>query len=80
MAEPCNDARDDFSITMLADQDMGAGSPIADRDHELLGVPKRQNNVAPVSIQRIDRLMPTGLIGHRPGDPANNRGSYRRQH
>lgn len=80
MAKPRNDARDDFSITMLADQHMGARSPIADRDHELLGVPKRQNNVVPVPIQCIDRFMPTGLTAHRSGNTTNNSGRYRRQH
>lgn len=64
MAKPRNDARDDFPIAMLADQHMGAGSPIADRDHELLGMPKCQYDVAPVSIQRIDRSMPTSLTSH----------------
>jgi hypothetical protein len=50
MTKPRDDPRDDFPITMLADQYMGTSSPIADRDHQLLRMPEGQNNVAPFSI------------------------------
>jgi hypothetical protein len=79
MTEPRNDARNDFSIAMLADQDMGARSPIADRDHELLGVPKSQNDMAPVPVECIDRLMTAGLTAHQSDDATNDSSPYRRQ-
>jgi hypothetical protein len=50
MPEPRDDARDDFSVAMLTDQDMGARASITDRDHQLLRVPKGKNNVTPFPI------------------------------
>jgi hypothetical protein len=64
MPEPRNDARDDLSVAMLTDQNMGTCASITDRDHQLLRVPKGKNNVAPFPIQRIDRLMPVRLTTH----------------
>jgi hypothetical protein len=77
MTEPRDDARDDFSIAVLADEHMGSRSPIADRDHELLRVPKGQNDVAPLSIQHIDRLMPSGFTAHRSSETPDQGGRDR---
>lgn len=79
MPEPRNDARDDFSVAMLTDQYMGAPTPITDRDHQLLRVPKGKNDVAPFPIQRIDRLMSARLTTHRLRDSTNDRRGHRRQ-
>ncbi len=79
MPEPRDDARNDFSVAMLTDQDMGSGASIADWDHQLLRVPKGKNDVAPVPIQRINRFMPASLTTHRLRDPANDRRGDRRQ-
>ena len=79
MAESRDDARDDFAVTMLADQHMRTRSAIPDRDHQLLGMPKSQNNVAAFTIQPIDRFMPARLAPHRPRDRSNQPGRDRRQ-
>jgi hypothetical protein len=79
MPEPGNDACDDFSVAMLTDQYMGTRTSITDRDHQLLRMPKSQNNVAPFPIQRINRLMPASLTMHRLRDAADERRGDRRQ-
>lgn len=61
MAESCNDPGDDLTVAVLADQDMRALPTVAERDHELLGVPKRQDDMAPFPIQRIHGFMAAGL-------------------
>lgn len=71
MAKSRDDARDDFAVAMLADQHMGTRSAIPNRDHQLLGMPKGQNDVSTFAIQRIDRLMPTRLAPHRPRNCSN---------
>jgi len=79
MAESRDDARDDFSVTMMADEDVGPCSPITDRNHQLLGMPKGQNNVTPFPIQRIDGFVPTGLTPHRTTQSTDQDGRNRRQ-
>lgn len=79
MAESGDDPRDDFSVAMPADQYMRACPSIADRDHQLLGMPESQNDVSPVPIQRIDRFVTAGLKAHRTRNTADSRGSNRRQ-
>jgi len=78
MAESRNDPRNDFSIAMLADQDMGARSSIPYGNHQLLSMPKCQDNGAPFPIQGVNRVMPTSLTPHRPRNPTNERRSDRR--
>ena len=58
MPESCDDAGNDFSILMLADQHVRTGSPVADRNHELLGVPKGQNDIATVAIENFHVFLP----------------------
>lgn len=72
VAEPGDDPGDDFPIAMPADQHMGTGSSIADRDHQLLSMPKRENDVPPFPIQPINRFMAASLITHRACDAAND--------
>jgi hypothetical protein len=50
VAKPGDDPGDDFPIAMSADEHMSTGPPIADRNHQLLGMPEGQNNVAPLPI------------------------------
>src|SRR6476469_5019090 len=57
MPKPRNDPRDDFPIAMLANQHMGTGSSIPDRNHQLLGMPKGQDNVASFPVQPIERFV-----------------------
>jgi hypothetical protein len=78
MAESGDDPRDDFSVAMPADQDMRTCPSIADRDHQLLGMPESQNDVPPVLIQRIDRFVTAGLKAHRTRYTTDSRGSNRR--
>jgi hypothetical protein len=52
-----DDARNDLTILMLADQHVGPCSTIACRDHELLRMPKREDDVPALTIQRIHLLM-----------------------
>ena len=79
MAESCDDARDDFPVAMLADQHMRTRSAIPDRNHQLLGMPKGQNNVTAFTVQRIDRLMPARLAPHRTRNRSNQACRNRRQ-
>jgi hypothetical protein len=57
MPESRDDARDDLTILMLADQHVGPCSTIACRDHELLRVPKREDDVLALTIQGIHLLV-----------------------
>jgi hypothetical protein len=79
VAETSNDPGDNFPVTMSADEHMATGSSIADRHHQLLGMPKRENAVLPLSIQPIERLMTTSLTVHRACDATNGGGSDGRQ-
>ena len=79
MTEARNDARDDFSVSMLADQHGAAGASIAERDHELLGVPKGQDNMATLAIERVHRFLPARPDSHRTADCTNDRRGDRRQ-
>lgn len=79
VAESRNDPRNDFSIAMLADQDMSARSPIPYRNHQLLSMPKCQDNGAPFSIQRINLVVAPSLTPHRTCNATNERRSDRRQ-
>lgn len=44
MTEPGDDAGDNFSVAMLTDQHMRPGSTVPERNHQLLGMPKGQND------------------------------------
>lgn len=79
MPELGNDARDNFSVAMTTDQHVGTRSSVADRNHQLLGMPKSQYNVATLPIQRIDGFMATRLTAHRTRHTANCGGSKWRQ-
>ncbi len=79
VAESRDNARDDFAVAMLADQHMGTRSSIPDRNHQLLSVPKGQNNMATFTIQPIDRRMPARLVPHRPRNRSNQGSCNRRQ-
>lgn len=80
MAEPGNDAGDDFSIAMLTDQHMRPRPAIPERNHQLLGMPERQNDGSLFAIQRIHRRMAALLQPHTSLDPTNHQRSERRQH
>lgn len=79
MPEPGDDSRDDFTVTVPTDEHMRTGSSIPDRDHELLGMPEREDDMTPFPIQRIDRFVAPSREPHRARDPANGRGSHRRK-
>lgn len=79
MPEPRDDPGDNFPIAMLADQHMGTGSSVPDRDHQLLGMPKSQDNVASFPVQPIERVVTASLTVHRACDAANDRSRHRRQ-
>src|SRR6185437_5003558 len=79
VAEPRDDPCDDFPIVMLADQHMGTGSSVTDRNHQLLSMPKRENDAASFPIQPIDCLVASGFTVHRARDAANGGGSERRE-
>ena len=74
--DPCND----FSILVLADQHVRAGAPVADWNHQLLGMPKRQNDVATVAIERIHVFLPLRFDTHGPTQSANDCGADRREY
>jgi hypothetical protein len=79
VAEPGNDPGNDFSVTMSADKHMRTPSSVPDGDHQLLSMPKGQDNVAPIPIQRIERFVTARLTLHRARDAANRSGCDRRQ-
>jgi hypothetical protein len=64
MPESRDDARNDLTIPMLADQYVGSCSTIACGDHELLRVPKREDDMAALPIQRIDLLVALRIHPH----------------
>ena len=54
MTEAGNDACNDFAIAVLTDQNMRPCSAISRRNHELLGMPEGQDNVASAPIEGVD--------------------------
>lgn len=76
--EPSNDSSDDFSVSMSADEHVQTSSSIPERSHQLLGMPKRENDVSSFPIQPVERFGATSLPAHRPCDAANDRGTDRR--
>jgi hypothetical protein len=80
VTESGDDASNNFSIPVLTDQHMGTGSAVTERNHELLGVPKRQDDMPPFPIECIDWLLATCLEPHAFPDPLDDRSTYRRKH
>lgn len=80
MTESGDDASNNFSIPVLANEHMGTGSTVPERNHELLGVPEGQDDMPPLPIERIDRFLSTRLEPHAFPDPLNDRSAYRRKH
>ena len=66
MSESRDDPRDNFTILMLADQHVGPLSTISCRNHELLRVPKREDDVLALAIQRIHLLVALRIHLHGP--------------
>ena len=64
MAEPGNDAGDNFSVAMLTDQYMRPRPAIPKRNHQLLGMPESQDDGSFLTIQRIHRLIAALLQPH----------------
>ncbi len=79
VAKPRNDASDDFPVSMSADEHVQTSSSITDRSHQLLGMPKRENDVSSFSVQPIEGFVTASVPAHRPCDSANDRGTDRRQ-
>ena len=79
MPEPRNDPRNDFPVAMLTDQHMRTSASVAEQHHQLLRVPEGKNDVASISIQRINLFMPTRFITHGARNAPNNDGGNRRQ-
>ncbi len=80
MPEPGNDAGDNFSVAMLADQHMRPRPAIPERNHQLLGMPESQDDGSFLTIQRIHRLIAALLKPHGASNPADDQGPERRQH
>lgn len=80
MAESRNDARDDLTVLMLADQHIGSCSTIPDRDHELLRMPKCKDDMLALTIQGVDLLVALRIHCHRPPQPSHDSRPDRRQH
>jgi len=64
MPESGDDARDDLAILMLTDQHVGPWSTIACWNHELLRMPKREDDVPAFTIQRIHLLVALRVHPH----------------
>lgn len=79
MPKSRDDPRNDLTILMLADQHVGSRSTIACRDHQLLRVPKGEDDVPTLTIQGIHLLMALRIHPHRPPQPSNHRRSDRRE-
>ena len=80
MAESGDNPRDDLTIAMATNQYVRTIPSIPNRDHELLGMPKGQDDMATLMIETIDSLMSNRLELHRSGKAADQQGSHRRQH
>jgi hypothetical protein len=80
MPKSRDDARDNLTVLMLADQHVGPCSTIACRDHELLRVPKRKDDMPALTIQRIHWLVALRIHPHRSPQPLNHRSPDRREH
>jgi hypothetical protein len=80
MPESRNDARDDLAILMPADQHIGSWPTIANRNHQLLRMPKREDDMPSLTIQGIHLLVPLRIHPHRPSQPSNHRSPDRRKH
>ena len=79
MPESRDDPRDDLTVLMLADQHVSPCSTIACRDHELLRVPKREDDVPALTIQRIHLLVALRIHSHGPPQPSYHRSPDRRK-
>ena len=79
MAKPGDNAGNDFSVAMLTDQHVRPGSAVPEGNHQLLGMPKCQNNGSRFPIQRIHRLITALLHPHRSPDRTDDHGSEGRQ-
>jgi hypothetical protein len=80
MAESRDDPRDDLAILMPADQHIRSWSTIACRNHQLLRVPKREDDMPALTIQRIHLLVALRVHPHRPPQPSNHCSPDRRKH
>jgi len=80
MPESRDDTRDDLSILMPADQHVGSWPTIACRNHQLLRMPKREDDMPSLTIQRIHLLVPLRIHPHRPPQPSNYRSPDWREH
>jgi hypothetical protein len=80
MPESRDDASNDLTILMLTDQHVGLGTTISYRNHELLRMPKREDDVPPLTIQGIHLLVALRIHPHRPPQPSNHRSPDRREH
>ena len=79
MTESRDDTRDDFPVPVLANQHVRAPSSIPHGDHELLGMPKCQDDGTPSLIQCIHRGMTLRLKPHRLGNRTDERSPNRRE-
>jgi hypothetical protein len=81
MPESRDDASNDLTILMLTDQYIGLRTTISYRDHQLLRMPKREDDVPPLMIQGIHLLVALRIHPHGPPQPSNHRspdrGEYR---
>jgi hypothetical protein len=72
MPESRDDTRDDLTILMLADQYIGPCATIAYRNHELLRMPKREDDMLTLTIQGIHLFVAPRLHPHRPCQSSND--------
>jgi hypothetical protein len=79
MTEAGNDAGDDLAIAVLTDQNMRANSAMPHWNHELLGMPEGEDNVASASIESVDLFMTARLRTHGRCDAPKQRGADWRQ-
>lgn len=71
MPETRDDARDNLTILMLADQHVGLWTTIPYRHHKLLRMPKREDDMPALTIQGIHLLVTLRIHLHRPPQPSN---------
>jgi hypothetical protein len=64
---------------VLTDQNMRPGSAIPRRNHELLGMPEGQDDVASGPIKGVDPFVAPRLLTHGRRDAPNQRGADWRQ-
>lgn len=71
--EPLDDARNDFAVLVLADEDMRARAAIGQGHHELTGMPEGDNDTFAFMVQPVYMLLASCFDPHRAAQRSDHR-------